>query len=135
MRDSGLVENAADWLESFLEIEAFGGKLGVQNRSAESARASTIDQKAENLCADPGSPKFAQHGHSANFYLAVTMLEHSTASDCDAVENRQCVKRVIVVGVQFDFFWNELFFDKDSAANRVGALHVSGRFDRNHFDA
>ena len=63
------------------------------------------------------------------------MLEHPAASDCDAVENRQCVKCVIVVGVQFDFFGNVLLFDKDAATNRVGALHVSGRFDRNHFDA
>ena len=52
MRDSGLVENAADRAESFLEIEAFGGELCVQNRSAESARASAIDQEAQDVRAD-----------------------------------------------------------------------------------
>jgi hypothetical protein len=63
------------------------------------------------------------------------MLEHPAASDCDAVENRECVKCMFVVGVHFDFFGNVLLFDKNAAANRESALQVSGRFDRDHFDA
>ena len=85
--------------------------------------------------ADAGITKLAQNGHSANFYFAVPMVEHPAASDGDAVENRQGVKRVRVVGVHFDFFGHVLLFDKDAAANRPRALHIGGRFDRNHFDA
>ena len=135
MRDSGLVEDATDRLESFFEIETFGGKLGVQDRFAESARASTIDQEAEDVRADSSFPKFAQHGHSADFYFAAAMLEHPAASDRDAVEDRQCVKCVLVVDVHFDFFGNVLLFDKNAAANRVGTLHISGRLDSDHIDA
>jgi hypothetical protein len=118
-----------------LEVESFGSELGVKDRFAEPARASAIDQEVEDARADPGVPKFGQNGHSANFYFAVPMLEHPAASDRYAVENGQCVKCVIVVGVHFDFFGYALLLDKDAAANRMGTLHVSGRFDRDHFDA
>jgi hypothetical protein len=63
------------------------------------------------------------------------MIEHPAASDCDAVENRECVKCLRVVGVHFDLFGHVLFFDEDAATNIEGTLHVGGRFDRNDFQA
>ncbi len=45
------------------------------------------------------------------------------------------MERLRVVGIHFDFFGHALLFDEDAATNHVRALHVSGRFDRNHFEA
>ena len=85
--------------------------------------------------ADAGLSEFGQHCHAADFYFGRAMIEHPAASDGGAVEKRERVKCVRVVGVHFDFFGDVLLFDEDAAANRPRALHVRGRFDCNHFDA
>ena len=135
MRDAGLVEDAVHRAEPFPQIKALGGELCVQDRFAASARACAFDQKAQNLSADSPLSKFAQNGHPADLHFAGAMFEHPAASDCDAVENRECVKCVRVVGVHFDLFGNVLFFDKNPAADRPRAIHIGGRFDRDHLDA
>ena len=73
-----------------------------------------------------------QHSHAPDFHFARAMLDHPAASDGDSVENRECVKCVRVVRVHFDIFRHLLLFDKDAAANRVRALHVGWRLDRDH---
>ena len=83
-------------------------------------------------------PVFRNSGSTAIrpiFISADAMIDHPAASDWGAVEKRERVKRVRVVGIHFYFFGHVLLFDENAATNRARALHVSGRFDCNHFDA
>src|SRR5277367_3936578 len=103
MRDAGLVEDSSHGSESFLQIEAFGSELCVQDRFAESARTRLIDQEAQDLRADAIVALLQQYSHAPDFHFARAMLDHPAASDGESVQNGKCVKCVRVVRVHFDF--------------------------------